>query len=436
LSLGFIEMSIKSYLRKHLPYSFILWTHKVRAILANLIYGFPAKRLKIIGVTGTNGKTTTCNLIAKILEKAGYKVGLLTTINFKIGEKEWENLTKMTTISPFLLQKTLKQMADAKCQYVVLETTSHAIMQYRVWGIKFWGAVLTNITHEHLDYHKTFEDYQKTKLQLFSQKPQLAIINGDDKSAQLFIDQSAGKLLTYGIEKRSDIMAKKIMLEPSGSLFTAVTPTSQISLNLKLPGKFNIYNTLAALSVGVALNVDPWQMKKALEEVEAIPGRMEKVDVGQKFLVIVDYAHTPDALQNIFETLQIGKKGKIISVLGACGDRDKTKRPILGALAGRYADYVIVTNEDPYTEDPWKIIQEVAAGVPRGADRRTPKIEGTNFWKLLDRGEAIAKALSLAEYRDIVLITGKGAEKWMVVGEKKVPWSDQETVKKILTQRR
>lgn len=433
---------MKQYLRKILPPSFILWTHKVRGILAAALYGFPGRKLKIIGVTGTNGKTTTCNMIAAILERANYRVGMATTINFKIGTKEWVNKTKMTTVSPFALQKFLKDCLKNGCHWVVLETTSHAIAQYRNYAVNYQIAVLTNITHDHLDYHKSYEEYRDTKAKLFATGETINILNCDDKSIAYFEKLPAKNIVTYGAEnpengrsRRPDILAKKIILESAGSMFTVVTPESQIAINLKLPGMFNIYNALAALAVARTLKIHLDVVKQSLEAIENIPGRMEKVDLGQSFAVLIDYAHTPDALEKIYQTLELAKRARIISVLGACGDRDRSKRPILGALAGRYADVVIITNEDPYTEDPKKIMDEVAAGVPRGVHQKEPKSEGKNFFKILDRREAIKKAIQMAYKDDIVLITGKGAEECMVWGAQKIPWSDKKIAKELLLKR-
>jgi UDP-N-acetylmuramyl-tripeptide synthetase len=421
----------KIFLKKILPENFILWTHKMRAVLAAYYYGLPSKKLKIIGVTGTNGKTTTCNLIAEILEEAGYKVGLATTINFRIGEKEWPNASKMTTVDPYILQKLLKDMVSAGCHFGVIETTSHAVSQFRNWGIKYNTVVLTNITHEHLDYHKTFENYQNIKLKLF-QNIKFAVLNKDDKSYEKFHYQISAQQISYAIEEKADISARKILYEPSSTLFTAITPRGQIAINSYLPGKFNIYNCLAAIGAGLAQGIDLNIIKKAIEKVKNIPGRMEKIETGQDYSVIIDYAHTPDAFEKIYETLENSARGKIIHVFGACGDRDKTKRPIMGALAGRYADYVILTNEDPYGENASDIIKQIAKGVPRGVTAGKQKKEGKNYFKILDRKQAIAKALSSAQKDDVVLITGKGAETCMVVEDKKIPWSDKKVVLELL----
>ena len=433
---------MKDFFRKILHQSIILWSHKLRAIIAAVIYRFPAKNIRVIMVTGTNGKTTTCHMIAKILEAANYKVAMATTINFKIGQRSWKNMTKMTVVSPFALQKFIRDAVRGNCHWLVLETTSHAIAQFRIWSIKPKIAVLTNITHDHLDYHKTYEEYRDTKAKIF-EVAETSIINMDDKSASYFRSLNLPKIITYGTESpgngrpaKPDLLAKKIILEPTGSLFTVVMPEGQVAVNLKLPGKFNIYNALAALAVAYEFKMNLELAREALESIENIPGRMEKVEMGQSFAVIIDYAHTPDALEKIYSTMELSKKGRLIVVFGATGDRDRSKRPIMGALAGRFADICIVTNEDPYTEDPIKIIEAVARGVPRGADPEHPKIEGENFFKILDRRAAIEKAFELAHKNDIVLIAGKGAEDWMVVDHEKIPWSDKKIAKEILLKRR
>lgn len=433
---------MKAYLKKILPSSFILWSHKIRGILAAIIYGYPGRKLKIIGVTGTNGKTTTCNMIARVLERANYRVGLATTINFKIDKDEWVNKTKMTTMSPFALQKFLSDCVKAGCHWVVLETSSHAITQYRNYGVDYQIAVLTNITHDHLDFHKTFDEYRDAKAQMFNSGKTINILNLDDKSLDYFIKLPAKDIITYGTESpefgrsgRPDVLAKKIILESTGSMFTVVTMRSQVAINLRLPGKFNVYNALAALTVADTLKIHLDVVKGALEAMDLVPGRMENVDQGQSFAVIIDYAHTPDALEKVYQTLTMARRARIISVLGSCGDRDRTKRPILGALAGKFADVVIVTNEDPYSEDPVKIIEEVASGVPRGANPSSQKIYGENFFKILDRKKAIEKAVNMAYKDDIVLITGKGAEECMVVGPEKIPWSDRKIAKDALLKR-
>lgn len=439
---------LKKLGRKIFSQKTINYYHLATAVLANLIYRFPSRQLRVIGVTGTNGKTTTCHMITAVLEASSRKVGMTTTINFQIGSTRSENNLKMTTVSPFLLQKMLRKMVDAGCQDAVLEVTSIALDQHRLWGIKFHTTVFTNLTHDHLDYHKTMEQYRQSKEALFAEHPVFSIVNCDDPAYTEFAKYPADHLLTYGLTHSSLIAAKKILTRPGGTDFILVVGQRQASLSLPLPGMFNVYNALAAATVGIALEVSIEDIIDGLRSIQPIPGRMEVIEVGQPFTVIVDYAHTPDALQKVYETIKPTVRGKLISVLGATGRRDKTKRPILGALAGKYADFVILTNEDPYDENPGDIIDAVAAGVPRGRPNRGGRMkinkqsevpfkykdsgEDIWWWRVVDRGEAIAKALSMARPQDVVLVTGKGAEKVMAVGDKLVPWSDKEVLEKLL----
>lgn len=426
---------MKNWLRKFLPPGIIRLSHWIRGLLAALVYGFPAKKLRVIGITGTNGKTTSCFLIASILEAAGHRVGMATTVRFKIGAKEWLNDKNMTTLSPFALQKLLRQMVKEECEFVVLEATSHAIDQKRIWGIPFEVIGLTNLTHEHLDYHGTFEDYKKTKGRLFNQPHRIAVINRDDPSADYFLKLGISRKITFGIEKKADISAKKIFEEPEGSIFIIISPAGQIAINLKLPGFFNVQNALLAVTVAEGLGIDLERIKEGLEKVEAVPGRMEKVTVPaakQDFTVIVDYAHSPDALQKLYQTIRNSTRARIIAVFGATGDRDKSKRPLMGAIAGRLCDVVFVTDEEPYSEEPMAIIKMVAEGVPRGGGRKNPKKRDENFFIVPDRAEAIEKAIDMAQRGDTVLVTGMGAQVYKNIKGKKIPWSDKEVIEEKL----
>jgi len=435
---------MKNFLKKLIPESFILFYHKLQAILAAVRFGFPAKKMIIIGVTGTNGKTTTVNLIGSILQTAGYKTAQISTINYRLGNKIWPNLTKMTTIKSYDLQKFLKKALDASCQYAVIETTSHAAVQNRIWGIPYDVMVFTNLTHEHLDYHQSMTEYRDAKGQLFAnlsksfRKPgvkKVSVVNADDPNFKYFYSFWADKKFSYRVggqaENQNEIVAHRVYSDVSGSKFEIETDYGDLEIRLNLPGVFNISNALAAICVGLSQNIELKNIKKGIESVTLVPGRMEKIDEGQDFGVIVDYAHTPDALQKIYQTLKPLARGKMIAVLGAAGDRDKSKRPIMGAIAGQWADLVIITNEDPYHEKPEEIIEQVASGVPRG--RKDKKlILGKDYFKILDRKEAILKAFQKANRGDLVVITGKGAEKWMVVGDEKVPWDERKIVHELL----
>lgn len=423
--------TLKDWLRPLLPAWAIDWSHALRAVVAAIWYRFPARGMTVIAVTGTNGKTTTANMIAQILQAAGEQVAMLSTVNFRLAGKSWFNETKMTTISPFALQQFIAQAKGSGARFLVLETTSHAIGQHRIWGIPIDMAVLTNVTHDHLDYHGTLEQYRATKARLFK-VARFAVINRDDRSAQYFERTARGTKLSYGVLSRADVMARKLFQEPRSTMFTLISPIGQVVIDLPVPGLFNVSNALAAIAAVIPYGVPLQTVKQALDRFEPVPGRMEVIRMGQPFTVVIDYAHTPDAFEKIYGAITKAVKGRIIHVFGATGDRDKTKRPILGALAGRNADIVIVTDEDPYHEDPAVIIDQVAAGVARGAPKTRPKVLGENFFKVLDRHQAVKQALSMAKRNDLVLLTGKGHERVMVVGATKLPYREQEVVRQAL----
>jgi len=437
---------IKNLIKKFVPPSWIKRYHKLEAEIAVRLYAYPSRKMVVIGVTGTNGKTTTSHLIASIFETAGLVVGMLTTTTFKIGKKKWLNKTKLTTLSPFVLQKMLARMVSAGCEYVVLEVSTHAVDQYRILGVDFDLMVLTNVTREHIEYHGSFKEYLKAKGELFRMLgscfrkkhiPKVIILNRDEANFKYFDKFDADRKYTYGI-LRGRIKAERInysSLESDlKSDFLLSTPLGNKRIGINLPGRFNIYNALAAATVAISRAIDVETIKNGLERVKNVPGRMEmilargKLRKKQKFKVIVDYAHTPDALSKVFETLRSVKKNRIIVLLGACGERDKDKRPVLGRLASQFADIVIITNEDPYSEDPRKIIDEVAAGV-KG------KKKGKNFFKIFNRRQAIKKAIELSQENDIVLLTGKGAEQAIVEDGVYHPWDERKVVRKILEEK-
>ena len=396
---------MKEILKKFIPPFLLSWYHFSLAFFGALFYRFPSKKLKIIGITGTNGKTTTIEMISRILEEAGYKIASLSSIKFKIGNKEWPNTLKMTMPGRFKIQKFLRQAADAGCQYAVLEVTSEGIKQHRHRFIDFNVAVFTNLTPEHIEAHGSFENYRAAKGKLFQATKNIHVINVDDENAKYFLQFLAKRKYTYGLNQ-GDVN------------------NQNLQLNLRLIGNFNIYNALAAISVGISQGVNLETCKSAVEKTEGIPGRMEEV-ISQPFKVFVDYAFTPNALEKVYQTLinlQLtthNLQPKIICDLGACGGgRDKWKRPVLGEIAAKYCDEVIVTNEDPYDEDPMEIINQVAEGTKGKAK------------KILDRREAIREALKLAKPNDVIIITGKGCEPWICVAKgKKIHWDDRQVVR-------
>jgi len=402
---------MKELLKKFIPPFLLNWYHYILALLGVIFYCFPSRKIKIIGVTGTNGKTTVVNLTTKILEEAGYKVASLSSIKFKIGEREWPNTLKMTMPGRFQIQKFLRQAVASGCKFAVLEVTSEGIKQHRHRFINFDTAVFTNLTPEHIEAHGGFENYKKAKGKLFQATKNIHIINIDDENANYLLQFPAKKKYTYGLNK-GDINAKNFQFK------------------LQLIGDFNVYNALAAACVGVSQGVNLEICKKVLEMVGSIPGRMEEV-ISQPFKVFVDYAFTPNALEKVYQTLNNLKpktynlKPKLICVLGACGGgRDKWKRPVLGEIAAKYCDEVIVTNEDPYDENPYQILSMIKSGISKS------QFPTSNFYEILDRREAIRKSLALAKPGDVVIITGKGCEPWIcVAGGKKIPWDDREVVK-------
>ncbi|MCK5476192.1 MAG: UDP-N-acetylmuramoyl-L-alanyl-D-glutamate--2,6-diaminopimelate ligase [Candidatus Pacebacteria bacterium] len=426
---------IKQKLRKIIPYGIILFTHKIRAVLAAVIFGFQGRKIRVIGVAGTKGKTTTVNMIAKVLEEGGYKVAMLSTANFQIGEKKWLNNIKLTTTSPFYFQKFLRRAKKEKCDYVIVEISSHGLVQFRHWGVKYKTVVLTNMMSDHLDYHKTSENYKNSHNALMSKDLENIIINYDDKDLRSFLNFKGPKKYIFTLKSYKEIenfkliRAEDIVFKKEGSEFLIKTDKGEMPVQLPLIGEFNIYNSLATTALGLAENIKPFAIKKALESIKNIPGRLEKIQEGQNFEVIVDYAHSPDSLDNVYSAIKPTVQNRMIAVLGGTGDRDKTYRARGGELADKYADIVIVTNEDPYSEDPEEIIDQVVVGIKN-------KISDKTFFRISERKEAIQKAINLAQKDDLVIITGKGAEQFMICKEEKIPWDDREVARKALKNRK
>ncbi len=387
-------MRLKSLIKKIIPDFLLSSYHYFISWIGAFLYGFPSKKLTVIGVTGTSGKSTVVELCADIFQEARFKTASLSSIKFKIGDKEWENKLKMTMPGRTKLQRFLSQANKAGCKYVVLEVTSEGIKQYRHKFIDFDVAVLTNLSPEHIESHGSFEKYRAAKAKLFQQVKKIHIINIDDKNAEYFLKYPAEKKIEYGI---SDV--------------------SILPRDLKLLGEFNLYNAITATKIATSQGVSLEICKRALGKVKGIPGRMEII-IREPFTVVVDYAHTPEALKKVYETF---RNSKLICILGACGGgRDKWKRPVLGNIAAQYCQKVIITNEDPYDEEPMKIIEQVAGNI---------KAE-----KILNRRQAIKKAIESANPEDVVIITGKGSESWMCVAKgKKIPWDDREIVRQELT---
>lgn len=444
--------------------------HYLMAALAAAWYRYPSRHLIVIGITGTTGKTSSVYLIAKVLESAGYNVGYTSTAMFDDGKREWLNDKKMTMPGRFFVQKMLRRMVKNRCQYAIVETTSEGIVQYRHKFINYDVLVFTGLYPEHLESHGGFDRYREAKGRLFANlkecKPKYVndhkvvsfpssslkkldytrvkktvVINGDDENAPYFLNfwSEAQLIYTSQAELDSDLFSQvgstdkllrnsqvyrfqDVTLRPDGTSFVV----ADTQINLQILGAFNAENAMNAILVGLSQDMSLADIKTGLESVTCLSGKLERIDLGQDFTIIVDYSFEPRATQKMYETLRIIPRQKVIHVLGSCGGgRDKDRRPVLGQLAGDNADYVIITNEDPYDEDPQLIIEQVAAGAEKAG-----KVKNKDLFLVGDRRQAINKALSLAETGDLVLITGKGAEQYICLANgKKVPWDDRRIVR-------
>lgn len=414
-----ILRSIKKLIPKSVFNFFAPIYHASLAYAGAVVYGFPSRSMKVIGVTGTKGKSTTVFLVSKLLEGAGYPAAAIGSLGFKIKDKEWPNTLKMTMPGRFKLQKFLSQAKKAGCKYVVLEVTSEGIKQKRHLGIRFDCAVLTNLHKEHLESHGSFENYYKAKQELFRNTKNIHVLNLDDPHIKLFDCFHAEHKMFYGIAT-GDMRAENVELGEGKSSFEIYGQKFDINFG----GRFNVYNCLAALAVAAMYGIDLPRAKPILESIKSIRGRLEFIRT-KPFAVVVDYAHTPDSLKEVYKTLK-PERGRLICVLGAAGGgRDKWKRPEFGKIASMYCDRIVLTDEDPYEEDPKKIISDVRSGISND------KIHATK--EILDRREAIKAAINMAEEGDVVIITGKGSETSMAVaGGRKVSWSDRDIALEIL----
>jgi UDP-N-acetylmuramoyl-L-alanyl-D-glutamate--2,6-diaminopimelate ligase len=395
-------MNIKESIEKFIPKFLLNYYHFCWALAGAVVFGFPGydKNMKIIGVTGTSGKSTTADFITRILEEAGNKVATQSSIRFKIADKEWENKYKMTMPGRFVIQKFLKQAKRAACKYVVLEVTSQGIEQFRHKFINFDCAIFTNLTPEHIESHGGFGNYRKAKLKLFKATKNIHVINTDDENAKYFLDVPAKQIISFCMKEAENA-----------------------GIKLNMEGRFNLMNAMAAMSVARAYGIDDTTSKKALEKAKGAAGRMEIVSKSP-VKVVVDYAHTPDQLEAVYKTF---KDEEMICVLGSCGGgRDKWKRPVLGEIAKKYCNQIIITNEDPYDENPLSIMKEIESALSH--DGANPK-----HYMILDRKEAIETAVKLAKPGQVVIITGKGSEPWMCLENgRKIPWDDRKIARDVL----
>jgi UDP-N-acetylmuramoyl-L-alanyl-D-glutamate--2,6-diaminopimelate ligase len=410
------------------PWIQVADARKALAISAANYYVRPAEVLKLIGVTGTNGKTTTSYLVDSILRAAGCEVGLLGTIGYRLVREPLP--APNTTPESLDLQKYLAKIVSAGGTHAVLEASSHALAMDRLWGCPFAVAIFTNLTRDHLDYHKTLDDYFAAKRRLFegtgAAAPATGVINRDDEYGQRLAGL-ASRTLTYGLEPGANVTTRKPAVSLSGIEITAETPTGKIEIHSKLVGRHNVYNILAAIGAGVALALPKEVIATGIAQLSSVPGRFERIDVGQPFLVVVDYAHTDDALRNLLATAkELNPDGRIITLFGCGGDRDRTKRPLMGEAAGRASEIVVLTSDNPRSEDPLLIINDVIVGVQRTKAK---------LFVEPDRQKAIGVALDEARSGDIVLLAGKGHETYQVLRDRTIEFDDRAVARRILSQR-
>lgn len=396
-------------------------------------YGSPSGKIKVIGVTGTNGKTTFTYLLEAVAREAGKKAGVVGTINYRLprpGGADPEILPAPNTTPNILeIQKLLFKMVERNCDWAVMEVSSHALALGRVDALKFHGAVFTNLTQDHLDFHKTMENYFEAKAKLFQKvSPEgFGAVNADDPYGERMAGQCLAPVMPYGIEKKSGVTAKNIRIDASGCRFTLVAEGQGVPVKLRLAGRHNIYNALAAAAAALRMGIPLKTAADGLEKLSAVPGRLESVSCGQDFTVLVDYAHTEDALKNVLESLRPLAKKKILTLFGCGGDRDRSKRPLMGALAVRMSDHVVITSDNPRSEEPEKIALDIEVGIQRAGLK--------NYEIILDRGQAIRRILQTAQKDDIVLLAGKGHETYQIFKDKTVHFDDRETAREVLSRK-
>lgn len=395
-------------------------SRKALAVAASNYYGNPKEKLKLIGVTGTNGKTTSTFMIKSILEEAGFKVGVMGTISNYIGDKKIH--TERTTPESLEIHKLFKDMVECGVDYCVMEVSSHSLYLDRVYGIKFDEAIFTNLTQDHLDFHKSFENYYNSKLILFKNSIN-SVINIDDKYGERVLKDAGGKTFTYSIKNHSDLKAENVELHSRGVKFTVDFKGNKEKINIHIPGEYNVSNALGSILACINEKISLRIIKKGLEKLLGVPGRCELVTRGYnlEYDVIVDYAHTPDGLDNVLRTARDFTKGNLISVYGCGGDRDKTKRPIMGKIGTELSDFAIITSDNPRTEDPFGIIDDIVEGINKD-----------NYTVVENRREAIKKAMTMAKKHDVIVIAGKGHEDYQILKDKTIHFDEREVIKEII----
>lgn len=427
---------IKALLPRDVFRSIEPYGHLLESVLWNVVEGFPARGMNVIGVTGTDGKTTTSTMIYTMLNNAGIKTGLMTTIGYGTPDNWHENQVHMTTMQTRHMLKRIKELKAEGIEWLVLETTSHSLAQNRVWGIPYSVGVFTNLTHEHLDYHGTFENYREAKVKLFRLVAanagglRVGIVNADDPSAPYFA-AVLPKVMRYGLRQAQvELQATGIKPGAAGSTYDLTYEGQRMHITVKLPGSFNVYNSLAAVGVGMAVGLKPAQVERGIAALATVKGRMNTVDEGQDFAVIVDFAHTPESFEKVLSAMKDMTKGRLIVVFGSAGRRDESKRAKQGASAGKWAHIVVVTEEDDRDVSGEKILNQIAEGAEQAG-----KVREKNLFLIHDRTEAIGYAINQAKVGDTVLLLGKGHEKSIEGPQGERTWNELEVARAALRAR-
>ena len=433
---GAVAIVAEHPLASRVPVAVVADARAALADLAAEFFDHPTRKLKLVGVTGTDGKTTTVHLVSDVLEAAGLRTGFATTVDFKLPDHVWQNETRQSTQEAVEVQEFFAELLVAGGTWGVLEATSHALALRKLRGVEIDIAVFTNLSPEHLDFHGTLQKYLDAKGDLFAMLPdsadkgvpKTAVLNADDSHWRYLADRAGtAQLMTYGIDALADVQGTVLAADASGSKVRIATKTATVELQLPLVGRFNVQNALAAAAAGLAAGATLQQARDALSRARAVRGRMERVECGQPFSVIVDYAHTPESLDKVLGLLRPLTKGKLIAVFGSAGERDRAKRPALAEIAAKHADLFVITQEDPRLEEPAKILDEIEAGAIGVGKRR-----GTDYLVIDDRRQAVGEAIRRAAAQDTVVLAGKGHEGSIIVGEEKRPYDEATAAREAL----
>jgi len=423
-----MPQGLKDFIKKLFPHAIrrrlLPIYHGMRAVGANIRYGFPSHGMTVVGVTGTNGKTTTANMIGKILTESGRKTGIFSTAVIQVGDDWQDSAMKLTTEDVFTLNKYLRDMKRAGVTHLVLEVSSHAISQHRIWGIHFSGAVFTNLSHDHLDYHRDMEEYGRTKAKLFKKAKDFIVVNMDDKWHTLFLTKPKSMTTTYGKKASAKLAITDVKLTDKGSTATLVSKDSEMKISVSLSGEFNLYNAAAATAASRWLGLSEEEIIKGLKALKFVPGRMEEINEGQPFKVLVDHGHTADSVKSLLKELKQLTKGRLLFLLGTDGGRDSFRREPLAKAVAKYSDYIVVADQEPYSDSPDQIRKDLIAGLK--------SVNFKDYEEIADRKKAIMRLFSKAKKDDIVVLAGMGNLKSRGMVDGPMKWDERQVARELL----